>query len=53
MLWSAAKVNGLVEELMAYLNDPHDNSNVKVRAAMAYLKLARIHPFSNGNGRMS
>lgn len=46
-------VNELVEELMAYLNNPHDDSNVKVRAAMAHLNLVMIHPFSDGNGRMS
>jgi len=49
----AELVNGLVEELVAYLNDPHDDSNVKVRAAMAHLNLVMIHPFSDGNGRMS
>lgn len=50
---SAESVNGLVGELVAYLNDPHDDSNVKVRAAMAHLNLVMIHPFSDGNGRMS
>jgi Fic family protein len=49
----AESVNDLVEELVAYLNDPHDDSNVKVRAAMAHLNLVMIHPFSDGNGRMS
>jgi Fic family protein len=46
-------VNELVEELIAYLNNPGDDSNVKVRAAMAHLNLVMIHPFSDGNGRMS
>jgi Fic family protein len=50
---SAESVNGLIEELVAYLNDPQDDSNVKVRAAMVHLNLVMIHPFSDGNGRMS
>ena len=43
----------LVRELIMFLNDPADNAPVLVRAAMAHLNLLMIHPFKDGNGRMS
>lgn len=46
-----ALVPGLMAELVAYLNAPHDQ--VLIKAAMAHLNLTMIHPFSDGNGRMA
>ena len=43
----------LVGELMRFLNDPDDNAPVLVLAAMSHLNLLMIHPFKDGNGRMS
>jgi len=45
-------VPGLMDELARQLND-QDACPVMVRAAMAHLNLAMIHPFSHGNGRMA
>ena len=38
---------------MRLLNNPDDTSPALVRAAMAHLNLLMIHPFKDGNGRMS
>jgi Fic family protein len=46
----AESVPELMRELMAWLNQRED-SPVIVRAAMAHLNLAKIHPFADGNGR--
>jgi Fic family protein len=47
-------VPGLVEELCRSLSaDDGNASNRMIRAAMAHLNLVMIHPFSDGNGRMS
>lgn len=43
----------LVGELMDRLNDADDPSGLLVQAAMAHLNLLMIHPFKDGNGRMS
>lgn len=43
----------LVGELMSSMNEPHDTSPILVRAAMMHLNLLMIHPFKDGNGRMS
>ena len=40
----------LLEELLEYLNGP-SNQPILVKAAMAHLNLAMLHPFSDGNGR--
>ena len=40
-------IDGMIEELQA------DECPVLVKAAMAHLNLVSIHPFSDGNGRMS
>jgi Fic family protein len=45
-------VPGLVAELVDWLRAPSDES-LLVRGAMAHLNLVMIHPFRDGNGRMS
>lgn len=44
-------IHDLVAEMLRDLED--DGSPVLVKAAMAHLNLAMIHPFSDGNGRMA
>lgn len=46
-------VPGLMAELIAWLNDGDLESPVHVRASMAHLNLVKIHPWADGNGRMS
>jgi Fic family protein len=41
----------LMDELVAYLNDPSAEPHVIIKAAMAHLNLTLMHPFSDGNGR--
>ncbi|BCY05491.1 Fic family protein [Actinoplanes sp. L3-i22] len=48
----AAGVPDLAEELVAWLNT-QDDAHPLVRAAMAHLHLVSIHPWADGNGRMS
>lgn len=43
----------LTEELVGWLNEGDLEAHVLVRAAMAHLNLVSIHPWSDGNGRMS
>lgn len=45
-------VPSLMNELVSYLNTD-SSTPVIVRAAMAHLNLAMIHPFRDGNGRMA
>lgn len=45
-------VPGLMSELVDWLN-ADDETHPLVRAAMAHLHLVSIHPWSDGNGRMS
>lgn len=47
-----AEVPGLMAELIDWLNAP-DGTHLLVRAAMAHLHLVSIHPWADGNGRMS
>nr|WP_269810030.1 Fic family protein [Kineosporia rhizophila] len=47
-----AQVPALMSELVDWLNTD-DGSPALVRAAMAHLHLVSIHPWSDGNGRMS
>jgi Fic family protein len=47
-----ARVPGLMAELIDWLNDP-DGAHPLVNAAMAHLNLVSIHPWADGNGRMS
>lgn len=48
----AYEVPGLMSELVEWLNAP-DSTHALVRAAMAHLHLVSIHPWADGNGRMS
>ncbi|MCX4395560.1 Fic family protein [Streptomyces sp. NBC_01767] len=47
------RVPGLMSELVDWLNEGDLDSHVLLRAAMAHLNLVKIHPWSDGNGRMS
>ena len=40
----------LVDELVQYINDPEVESPL-LKASMAHLNIAMMHPFSDGNGR--
>ena len=46
-------VPDLMGELIVQLNNAADTTHPMVRAAMAHLNLLMIHPFKDGNGRMS
>lgn len=48
----ADRVPALADELVDWLNTP-DDTHALVRAAMAHLHLVSIHPWCDGNGRMS
>ncbi|WP_316769059.1 Fic family protein [Streptomyces sasae] len=48
----APLVAGLMQELVDWLNES-DGTHALVRAAMAHLHLVSIHPWADGNGRMS
>ncbi|QNE21769.1 Fic family protein [Kribbella qitaiheensis] len=48
----AEQVPGLMQELIDWLN-AGDDAHPLVRAAMAHLHLVSIHPWADGNGRMS
>ncbi|WP_030450520.1 Fic family protein [Herbidospora cretacea] len=49
---NAADVPALMAELVDWLNTP-DGSHPLIRAAMAHLHLVSIHPWADGNGRLS
>ncbi|HST84868.1 MAG TPA: Fic family protein [Kineosporiaceae bacterium] len=49
---AANEVPALIAELVDWLNAA-DDTHALVRAAMAHLQLVSIHPWSDGNGRMS
>ncbi|MET7417734.1 Fic family protein [Dactylosporangium sp. NPDC005555] len=49
----ADAVQGLMRELADWLQDGDLDAPLFVRAAMAHLNLVRIHPWRDGNGRMS
>ncbi|NMO51479.1 Fic family protein [Actinoplanes sp. TBRC 11911] len=49
---AAAAVPALMAELVAWLNTD-DDVHPLIRAAMAHLHLVSIHPWADGNGRMS
>ncbi|UQA91472.1 Fic family protein [Streptomyces halobius] len=49
----AERLPDLMGELVDWLNDGDLEAHVLVRAAMAHLNLVKIHPWSDGNGRMS
>jgi Fic family protein len=48
-------VVGLMDEVVASLirGDREDDTDVVVRAAMAHLNVVSVHPFRDGNGRIS
>lgn len=48
----ASEVEGLIDELVADIA-AHEEAPAVIRAAMAHLGLVLIHPFRDGNGRMS
>jgi Fic family protein len=51
---SADQVPSLMQELAVELTNGDDDAPTRmIRAAMAHLNLLMIHPFSDGNGRMS
>ncbi|MFC6009556.1 Fic family protein [Nocardia lasii] len=50
---AADEVPVLMRELMEWLNDGDLDESPDVRAAMAHLDLVSIHPWRDGNGRMS
>ncbi|GAA5070176.1 hypothetical protein GCM10023259_067380 [Thermocatellispora tengchongensis] len=49
----AEQVPELLDELAAWLNTGDLDAPSYVRAAMAHLNLVKIHPWRDGNGRMS
>jgi Fic family protein len=49
----AEAVPGLMAEVVAWLADGDLDAPVVVRAAMAHLHLTSVHPFEDGNGRVS
>jgi Fic family protein len=49
----AEKVPGLIDELVEQIKGDEKVDSSTVLAAMAHLNLAMIHPFRDGNGRMS
>lgn len=49
----AEAVPGLLDELVRWLNEGDLEAPGYVRAAMAHLNLVKIHPWRDGNGRMS
>ncbi|MER5935637.1 Fic family protein [Streptomyces sp. NPDC002054] len=46
-------VPALMEEFVQWLNEGDLDAPVHVRASMAHLNLVKIHPWRDGNGRMS
>jgi Fic family protein len=49
----ADAVPGLMAEVVAWLEEGDLDANVVVRAAMAHLHVTSVHPFRDGNGRVS
>lgn len=47
------EVPGLMTEVADWLQNGDLDAHVSVRAAMAHLNVVRVHPFEDGNGRMS
>ena len=45
------QVPGVVDELVAWLNGEAETEHALVRAALAHVAIAAIHPFKDGNGR--
>jgi len=49
----AAEVPSLIDEVVGWLEEEDLDVHVVVRAAMAHLHLVSVHPFRDGNGRVS
>ncbi len=49
----AAEVPGLMAEAIEWLDRGDPDTHVVVRAAMAHLHVVSVHPFRDGNGRIS
>jgi Fic family protein len=49
----AEDVRPLMAEVTCWLADGDSDAHVAVRAAMAHLNVVSVHPFSDGNGRIS
>jgi Fic family protein len=49
----AGEVPGLMAEVVGWLQDGDLDAHVVVRAAMAHLHVVSVHPFRDGNGRVS
>jgi Fic family protein len=49
----ADEVPGLMAEVVEWLQDDDLDAHVVVRAAMAHLHVVSVHPFRDGNGRLS
>ena len=49
----AGEVPGLMAEAVEWLQDGDLDAHVVVRAAMAHLHVVSVHPFRDGNGRVS
>jgi Fic family protein len=45
------QVNGLMEELLQFINEPNAPQYDLLKTAVAHHRFAAIHPFDNGNGR--
>lgn len=44
-------VFGLMDELLAFVNEGSDNQYAFIRAAITHHRFTWVHPFTNGNGR--
>ena len=49
----AEEVPGLLQEVVDWLDHGDRDAHVVVRAAMAHLHVVSVHPFRDGNGRIS
>ncbi len=49
----AEQVPALMVEVVKWLRKGDEDANVVVRAAMAHLHVVSVHPFQDGNGRVS
>lgn len=47
----ASAVQADMQELMDYVNSPHEKKEDLIRIASAHHRMVAIHPFDNGNGR--
>ena len=50
---NALKINGLMEELIAWANDEADDLPAVVKATVFHHRFVWIHPFFDGNSRMA